>query len=432
MILLIDCNNFFVSCERVFRPDLQGKPVAVLSSNDGCIVARSNEVKALGIPMGVPVFQVRDLLRKNKVTLFSSNFTLYGDISDRVMKTLMRYCDDVDVYSIDEAFLNFKIGASDTPESWEGLALTMREDILRSVGVPVSIGIAPTKTLAKVASELAKQKREQGSGVASLLNESMRIEALRTYPIGEVWNIGRAHTRRLVGHNITMAGAFCALPTSWIQQHMGVMGLRIYYELTGLPCFGEMGVPSARKSIMSSRSFGTPTVSRDALYQALAGHVASVGASVRRQGSCASKLSIMIVRRERGDDMRYSYSREVPLSGASSDTRVLLKAANALLQEIYVPGARYIKGGVLVSGLMPRTLAEQPTLFSSMQSSIQAEIFQSDAAVFSCVDALNAKYGAHTVRLAAEPNPNKSMTTTKHDRISPAYTARWSDIARVG
>lgn len=421
--MLIDCNNFFVSCERVFRPDLVGKPVAVLSSNDGCIVARSNEVKALGIPMGVPVFQVRDLLRKHKVTLFSSNFALYGDISDRVMKTLMDYCDDVDVYSIDEAFLTFSQGASESEESFMSLARSIRETILQEIGVPVSIGIAPTRTLAKVASELAKK----GDGVVSLLAAERRVQVLESFQVGEVWNIGRAHTRRLVAHNITTAGGFCALPTSWISRHMGVVGLRIYYELSGISCFGEMGVPSERKSIMSSRSFGTPTHAVDDIYQALAGHVAEVARKVRVQDSCVSRLSVMLIRRERGDDMRYTYTRERVFAHASDDTRVLLKAAHALLLESYIPGARYIKAGVLASGLVPRVLATQPTLFSEPSTTLRDDM----SPLFTCVDALNTRYGKGSIRLAAEPIPQALNTAVKTDHISPAYTTAWGDIVRV-
>lgn len=423
MFLLIDCNNFFVSCEQLFRPDLVGKPVAVLSSNDGCVVARSNEVKALGVPMGVPVFQVRELLRQNAVTLFSSNFALYSDISNRIMKTLMHYCDTIDVYSIDEAFLSFPVDARDTSDAWEEYAHIIRADILQSIGVPVSIGIATSKTLAKVASQLAKK----GNGVMSLLDTAKRTHALESVPIGDVWNIGRAYTSRLVAQNITTAGSFCALPTLWVKQHMGVMGLRTYYELNGMSCFGEVGVPSEKKSMISSRSFGAPTTSYHDIYQAIARHVADVACSARTQGSCVSRLSIVLIRRAPGSGMRDSTTRECDVVPATDDTRVLLKVAHRLLEESYCSSGRYIKVGVLVSGLLPRALANQPTLFLQNPEPTRDDMRD----LFACVDRLNTRYGKGSVRLAAEPGPGMLTTKVKTDHISPAYTTSWNDIVRV-
>ncbi len=420
MQLLIDCNNFFVSCERVFRPDLRDKPVAVMSSNDGCIVARSNEVKALGIPMGVPVFQVRDIIRRHTVTLFSSNFALYGDMSNRVMSMLMRYSDDVDIYSIDEAFLQFDTRERE-PGGWERLAHTIRADILRATGIPVSIGIAQTKTLAKVASERAKK----GGGVFSLLDPEVRLRVLAEYPIGEVWNIGCAHTRRLIGRNVTTAGAFCAVPTSWIARHMGIGGLRTYYELIGMACFGEMGVPQERKSIMSSRSFGIPTKSFDALYEALAGHTAEVMKKARCQESTVRTVSIMIMRRERGDDLRYTHSRSCEVGYLTDDTRVVLKLVRGMLGDLFIPGARYIKAGVLISGLMPYACAEQPTLFAKCRPATVRD------PLFVCMDTLNRTHGRGTIRFAVEPVYGREQTAVAHKHRSPAYTTGWSDVVRV-
>jgi DNA polymerase V len=282
MVGLMDCNNFFVSCERLFRPDLRGKPVAVLSSNDGCIVARSEEVKQLGIPMGVPHFQVKDLCEKHQITIFSSNFTLYRDISSRVMQALREECDHVFIYSIDESFFEVEEGM-DT----NGIA-KIRTRIMEKTGIPVSFGIAPTKTIAKIANSEAKK----GNGVVWLSVE----EAQRRYgalSCGSVWGIGRQTSRRLSDLGVRTVAEFVERGRSFARQEFGVVGERLFLELTGIRTDGAEDEESVQGSIMSTRSFGKETRSKEVLLSALGHHISHVGEKLREDDLMTSSLRIL-------------------------------------------------------------------------------------------------------------------------------------------
>jgi DNA polymerase V len=421
MIAMVDCNNFFVSCERVFRPDLAGKPVVVLSNNDGCIVARSNEVKALGIPMGVPLFKVRDEIEKHGITVFSSNFRLYGDMSDRVMAILARFCDEVDVYSIDEAFLTLPEHMTDAL-AWGG---ALRSTILREVGIPVSVGIAPTKTLAKVAGEVAKSaaKAGKGNGVEALTDHEACAQVLATFPAGEVWNIGRQHTRRLVGVGVTTAGQFSALPEHWVQKHMGVFGRRIQEELNGRPCYTEAsGVPSKKQSIMSSRSFGSSVTELALLKESVAHHVATASRKLRAQDMRARVLSVALYSRESREAYKVSHRAWRELSFPTSDLRILTREAHALTEQLFQQGTEYKKAGVLLADFVEEGSLQGQTLFGETLDHDQRELMRA-------LDTLNAKYlRRDLVTTAAGLARHQTTWLPKTGQCSPEYTTSWQGI----
>lgn len=421
---MVDCNNFFVSCERVFRPDLAGKPVVVLSNNDGCIVARSNEVKALGIPMGVPLFKVRDEIEKHGTTVFSSNFRLYGDMSDRVMAILARFCDEVDVYSIDEAFLTVPDSMTDVL-AWGG---ALRSTVLREVGIPVSVGIAPTKTLAKVAGEVAKSdtKAGRGTGVQALIAPEERERVLATFPAGEVWNIGRQHTRRLVGVGVTTAGQFAALPEHWVQAHMGVFGRRIQEELNGRPCYTEAsGVPAKKRSIMSSRSFGSSVRDLALLKESVAHHVATASRKLRAQNMRTRMLSVSLYSRESHEAFRVSHRAWRELLFPTSDLRILTREAHALTEQLFRPGTEYKKAGVLLADFVEEGSVQGYTLFGETLDHDQRELMRA-------LDTLNEKYTRRDlVTTAAGLARHQTTWLPKTGQRSPEYTTSWHSILRA-
>ena len=402
----MDCNNFFASCERLFRPDLWDKPVAVLSSNDGCIVARSQEVKDLGIPMGVPYFQVKDVCKKEGITLFSSNFTLYRDISARVMHALKEEVDGVEVYSIDEAF--FRLSADVREED----VAAIRERIIAKVGIPVSIGIAPTKTLAKYESTLAKK----GSGVhkwnqAAWPEESIQVRC------STIWGVGRQTYEKLRANNIEMVSELLAADTALVRNLLGINGVRLRSELSGIPAH-DARAHEAQQSIMSSRSFKKETTERSVVESATAYHVSSVAQELRSLGMSASRLYVSIRpnRFKEWRDMRDS--REVILEQPTADTQVLLKAAMRAVAEMYRADVPYKKAGVSVSGLIPSALVTS-SLFEVPDTT--------RGLLDKTIDALNAKFGHNSVRPAVIMQTEKWAASA--ELRSPHYTTKWSDIA---
>ncbi|MEK9612930.1 MAG: Y-family DNA polymerase [Flavobacteriaceae bacterium] len=252
MFALVDCNNFYASCERVFQPQWEGKPVVILSNNDGCVIARSNEAKALGIPMGAPAFQYKSLFQQKKVKVFSSNYPLYGDMSSRVMRILEQYTPNVEVYSIDEAFLQFK-GFDLFDLEQEGHR--MRKQVRQWTGIPVSVGMAPSKALAKIANKIAKKFTEKTKGVYCIDTEEKRIKALKWTSIGDVWGIGRKHCKRLKAIGVDNAWKFTLLPDDWVRKHMSILGLRLKKDLQGLPSIQQEEITPHKKGIATTRSY---------------------------------------------------------------------------------------------------------------------------------------------------------------------------------
>ena len=410
MIGLLDCNNFFVSCERLFRPDLTTRPVAVLSSNDGCIVARSQEVKDLGIPMGVPYFKVKDVLSKAGAVLFSSNFTLYRDLSSRVMNTLQKEIGLIDIYSIDEAF--FEVADDITEE--EVLAIRMR--VIKEVGVPVSIGIASTKTLAKQASAMAKKM----NGVC-ILTEALWQEKMKDTPCGSVWGLGRQTVIKLREMGVTSVAQYVALSRPVIRQRFGVVGERIQNELNGLRSYelGEDGSNDVQQSITSSRSFEKTTSDLSALESALGYHVTEVAEKLREKQLLATTMTVMIMPSRHGDFFMRRGSISLNLTRPTNETRLILQEAFSALRKIYQKEIPYKKAGVLLGGLLPLH-TNTGSLF---------DVGTTDVHVLDEIaDEVNSKFGHGTLRSGAILTSGARGSAKLR---SKEYTTRWGDIPTV-
>jgi DNA polymerase V len=407
---LCDANNFYVSCERVFNPKLEGRPVIVLSNNDGCAVARSNEAKALGIKMGAPVFQIQDLIHQHQVQVLSSNYALYGDLSNRVMQTLHNFTPEVEVYSIDEAFLGW------SGELSESAMTTLRATVKRWTGIPVSIGLATTKILAKIANRQAKQQ----AGVFILEQPEAVLAEL---PVSEVWGIGRQSTQKLKAHGITTALDLQQAELSWIRHHLGIVGVRIVQELRGIPCLPLDLIPKPRKTCCVSRSFGQPVTELQELREAIATHTARAADKLRRDHLAASLLTVFIAtNRFNQDEPYYRHAATVGLPSPTNDTLALTKAALQALEPLYRVGDRYQKAGVWLSALSPASQIQRD-LFINPQDPEKAR------KLMTVVDALNQQFGAGTVRCAVA-GLQRSWQTRAQQR-SPRYTTRWDELLQV-
>src|SRR5690554_131376 len=417
MFALVDCNNFYVSCERVFRPDLHGGPVVVLSNNDGCIIARSNEAKQLGIKMGEPAFKIADFLVQNQVTVFSSNYVLYGDLSHRVMCTLGQFTPELEVYSIDEAFLNL----TGLPVKWAEYARTIRATVGRNVGIPVSVGLAPTKVLAKVANHLAKKIPEQ-NGVCVLDCPKKITEALKSFAVGEVWGIGRQYAKLLHKINVHTAGEFLQLDDGWVRRKMTVVGLRVKKELEGISCLEIELIPPAKKVICTSRSFGQDQSELEPLKEAVATYTARCAEKLRRQQTCAGMMMVFLHTNSfKEHEPQYAKNLVYKLPVPTNSTMELIRYASAALRVIYKKGYRYKKAGVIVMEIVPEDRA-QGSLFDHVDR-------EKEAAVMRKIDEINAKYGRDTLKVAAQGSGQKWQL--RQEKLSPCYTNRWQDIIKV-
>ncbi len=417
MYALIDCNNFYASCERLFRPDLEGRPIVVLSNNDGCVIARSSEAKALGIPMGAPAFEYEQTFRQQGVSVFSANFALYGDLSQRVMNILSEYSPEMEIYSIDEAFLRLR--------GFEHLCLQdygagMRNKIAKWTGISVSVGAAPTKTLAKAANRIAKQYAQQTGGVHIIDSEEKRIKALKWLKIEDVWGIGRQHTKRLKADGIHTAYAFAQLSSEHVRKQMGVTGLRTQYELQGQPAI-EMEAARAKKSIATTRSFDANYTQYEQLQERISTFAASCAEKLRRQQSRCSSITVFINTNYHRDDLpQYSQSLTVRMPYATSSTIELSRWAVYALKQIFRSGYSYKKAGVIIQDFTPET-------------AVQLNLFENSdlrhAPLMQAVDALNERFGQHKVRLGAQDA--KRVWRMKQEKLSPCYTTKLSDIITV-
>lgn len=413
--ILADCNNFYVSCERLFNPSLEKRPVIVLSNNDGCVVARSQESKQLGIKMGEPYFKIKDFCSRMRVAVYSSNFQLYGDISQRVMDILTQMAPELQVYSIDEAFLKYP--ASITPADLFAIALSLRRQIKRWVGIPISLGIAPTKTLSKVANDLAKKSPQ---GVFSLCTPSERESILQSYPIGDVWGIGRALAERLHRRSIYTAADFVKMDAPIIRKSMGVVGERMLLELRGCSCL-DLEEPAPKKSITTSRSFGRVVTEEDELAQALATFVNAACIKLRSQGSCVGALCIFLEAQiEPGVRDRRHYSFTHTFAQATNDTPQIIAAAKCSLKKIYQP-ERYKKCGIILLDLIPEKNVA-PDLF-------QAPLNPKRRALMDTFDAVNGRFGRNALFFAAMGlNAEWKM---RSDRKSAYNTTSWEHLPVV-
>jgi DNA polymerase V len=410
---LIDCNNFYVSCERVFQPKLRKRPVVVLSNNDGCIIARSNEAKAIGLKMGAPLFKAQDIIEEHSVAVYSSNYALYGDMSHRVMEALHEFTPDVEVYSIDEAFMRL----DDDCQSFHARGTNIREKVLKWTGIPVSVGIGQTKTLAKIASHLAKKDAAQ-QGVLDLTPVDVQSEALEQTPVQEVWGVGPAYSKLLRAAGITTARKLRDADRRWIRQRMTVVGARIVEELRGVSCLPLEQCPSRRKSLTCSRSFGIPVISLAELRESVALYLSRAAERLRRFRLAAGVITIFINTNRFSTEPQYGNSVTYELAYSTDSTKELLEWALKGLESIYRAGYRYKKAGVILNQLVP---ADQLS-----RRFFGDESFERSRRVLKAMDEINRKHGRDTVRFgAAQPN---GRWQTKFLKRSQCYTTCLKDV----
>ena len=417
---LVDCNNFFCSCERVFNPALQGKPVVVLSNNDGCIISRSDEAKALGIPMGAPLHEQQAVIRKHGVHVFSSNYTLYGDMSARVMSILRDEVAAIEVYSIDEAFLQVPVGFT------EEQARALRSKVLQWTGIPVCIGIGSTKLLAKVANRHAKKNKAVTGGVFDLTGYWDPDEILSGMETGDLWGVGRNLAQRLRGMGVKTALEFKQADPAAIRKSMGVIGERMLRELNGIPCLELEEMPPDRKGVMASRSFGSPVETLEELEEALANHVARASEKIRRYGLLATRMEVFLqTNRFKKEEPQYSRGIGITLDRPSNSTAELMAKARDLLHRIYRPGYRYKKTGIQFAHLVSEE-EYQPELFDQPKARIDVDRI---------VDEMNRRMGdpKNPVISRASQGTLRSGKGWKMraERHSPHYTTSWGELPVV-
>lgn len=420
ILALVDCNNFYASCEKLFRPDLAEKPVVVLSNNDGCIIARSKEAKKLGIKMGLPVFQVRDLLRKHDIVAFSSNYALYADMSQRVMSTLESMAPRVEVYSIDEAFLDLTgVGHM---QSLTEFGLQVRRTVQKCIGITVCVGIAPSKTLAKLANHAAKTWHKTG-GVVDLTGIERQRKLLALLPVNEVWGIGGKLTKRLQQLGIDTALQLADADPNYIRQHFSVVVERTVRELNGESCIALEDIAPTKKQIISSRAFGERITDKQQMCEAISEYISRACKKLRQEQQEAKHLTVFLRTSNFGDkDAPYSASKSIELDSPSSDTRVFLAKAMLLLDSLWMNGYRYAKAGVMLADFYDPGV-HQPGLFDD--PIVQKD---SDQALMQLMDKLNSKH-ADTIWFASQGA--KQEWGMKRELLSPAYTTNWAQLPIV-
>ena len=413
MFALCDCNNFYASAERLFRPELIGKPIIVLSNNDGCVIARSEEAKQCGIKMADPEFMIRDLIEQYHVSVFSSNYALYGDISERVMTNLARWFPYLDVYSIDEAF-GWLGGVTDL----HNYVPKMRETVVRNTGIPVSIGIAPTKTLAKLANKLAKKN----NGTLVLDTPEAITKAVDHFPVKDLWGIGRQYNKVMKDLQIETVGQFRAMPEMWVKKHMTIIGQRMWNELWGRSSIPVDNAPDAKKGIMVSRSFRNYIEEPITLAEAVTFYATILGEKLRKNGlKCLYLQVYLFTNKNRDDHSQHFPSVTRKMVMATNNTHDLVKAAVSIAATLFRPGMKYRKAGVMATGLVP-------------ESELQLNAFYGHDggrkdAVSLVLDKVNMAYGRGTLRIASEGY--EKDWKLKCEFLSRRYTTRWEDIIKV-
>lgn len=425
--LLIDCNNFFVSCERVFNPRLLKKPVVVLSSNDVCIIARSQEAKALGIVMGDSAYRCQALFKKHQVIVLSANFALYGDLSARVMQVLEQESPAVDVYSVDEAFIRAPapcatLSAAEKDAYYLAYAHHLKQKIYRYTGIPVSIGIGPTMTLAKVAIEIAKKQPDK-RGVFDISDPAVRAPILATFDVADVWGIGYRYAAFLRSHRINTAAAFIQKDDRWICKHLTIAGLKTAWELSGRHCIAFGQGPHEKQSITVSRLFGNRVTTESDIQEALASHVACAAHKVRAQQSLVAHLSIFLTAQSHFDPQRHYWSAHTQLGVATDYTPTLITAAHHCLHSLFRPGYLYKKVGIIFDELVPQESA-QLNLFEPHQKPDHKQ-----HQLMRTIDCVNTKWGRNTLFFAAEgtQQPWKMQQAQK----SSCFTTNWHELLTV-
>lgn len=416
MYVLADCNNFFASCERVFAPQLNNRPVVVLSGNDGCIIARSNEAKALNIPMCAPLFKVRDVINAHKVYTCSSNIVLYGDISTRVMTILKRFAPSIEVYSIDEAFMDFT--GTEMLFNLEEYVAEIAKYIHKATGIPVSFGIAPTKTLAKIASIMAKSNNDKRC--YSLTDKTQIDEVLTKYPIYNVWGIGRKSAEKLNLYGVYYASEFVGLSSTFVKTKFSISTEKIRNELLGVSCFEFENMPSDRESITSSRSFHGQIHESSRLKEALAHFVASVHSRLIKQNSVCGGVTVYI-QTNRFDTAKYYFNSQASIFEQHTDSLLeLTSVSTKLLDNIFKNGFGYKKCGVILNDIIPKS-GQSISLF-------EQENFEKKEKLSKAINSVNATFGRNTL---ASARKGFDAIPVRKDNVSPQYTTNWEDILVV-
>ena len=415
---LIDCNNFYASCERVFDPSLRDKPIAILSNNDGCIIARSNEAKAAGVKMGIPEFKIRDLVKEKGIVLKSSNYALYGDMSHRVMETLRHLTPKVEPYSIDEAFMEFpKLITDDLDHFGRHIKSTVKQ----WTGLPVSVGIASSKTLAKIANETAKSDSKY-NGVLNIVDNPYLDELLEETALTDIWGIGAGLSQRLFKEDIQNALQLKQQidRKEWVRSKLSITGLRTVMELNGEACLNVENVQEPRKGIMTSRSFGKAVTNQEDLSEAIAQFISIAAEKLRAQKSVASLLHVTLRTNKYSDyKSKYKYGIAFPLHVPTANTAHLIKCGHACLDKLYQRNLRYKKAAIMLTGIIPESEV-QTDLFSDKQYSPK------EHRLMQKVDDINTKYGSETTHFAS--TGIKKAWKMKQEHLSPKYTTKWDDI----
>jgi DNA polymerase V len=433
MKAIVDCNSFYCSCERVFRPDLWNKPVVVLSNNDGCIVSRSDEARKLGVGMAGPYFEARHIIEKHGISVFSSNYHLYGDMSRRVMETLRTLMDDrcqdgsngdkVEVYSADEAFLDLSaIPASQL----HAFARHIKDTVEQWTGISVSIGVAPTKTLAKLANRLAKKNKKASGCVSILATQDEQRLAMQQTRVDDIWGVGRAYAVKLINWGITSAWELSNMPEDWAHTHMGgVVGVRLIRELRGQPALIMEEELVNKKMIATTRMFGRPVTRLEELQEAVATYISRAAEKLRRQQSAARTVSVFIVAKEQDHSVNFkrgaTISSYTTLDAATSLTHELIKPAIALVEQLFEKGKQYKKAGVMLSGLVP-------------DDSIQGNLFVPQSQnqhrfLMHTIDNINFSMRDDSVKFGSS-GMNKDWKMRQELR-SGRFSTRWEDLQRV-
>ena len=418
MFALIDCNNFYVSCERVFNPKLNNKPVVVLSNNDGCAISRSNEAKALGIPMGAPAFKYERVFRKNNVEVFSSNFPLYGDMSSRVMSILSKFSPNVEIYSIDEAFLKFEGFENYDLESY---CLGIKDMVLKWTGIPISIGIAPTKALAKVSNRIAKKFPNQTKGVYLINSEEKRIKALKWLKIQDVWGIGFRHTERLKNIKINTAYNFINLQDNWVRKNMSVVGVRLKKELEGNSVLDLEEVRSPKKAIATTRSFKGTITDYEKIKERISTFAICCAEKLRAQNSNCNSIYVFVRSNKfQKNKLQYRNGILMTIPFSTNSSIAISKYAIEGLKKIFRKGIEYKKAGTIVMGL-------------DSSGNHQLNLFENENPkhkhLMKIIDYIQKKEGQNKIKLASQDL--KKRWKMKQEKLSPNYTCKVNDIIKV-
>jgi len=416
---LIDCNNFYASCERVFDPTLKNRPLVILSNNDGCVIARSKEAKEMGVEMGVPEFKIRPLIHQKQIAVRSSNYALYGDMSNRVMESLRSLTPNIEVYSIDEAFAELSNRVIPT---FHRYGMELRQRVLQWTGMPVSVGIAPTKTLAKIANEAAKSDPER-EGVWVLDSQIAVEKLLRQTPVSDIWGVGKNYSANLNKYGINTAWELSCQADSWIRKEMKVTGLRTVIELRGTPCLRVDETTEPRKGILSSRSFGKPVTELCDLKEAVSAFASRAAEKLRAQYCVASNVSVVLVTNKyENQAARYKFGMDIALPNPTADTPTLSEIAGLCVEQLFEKGKTYKKAWVMLTGIIPQQEIQSDLFGGNNYSKKQHSLMES-------MDGINAKFGKRTMSVAGSGIDQPWQMKQQH--LSKRYTTHWDELMEV-